>query len=98
MTPPIAAENTSHLLISTTSKGILDHNSLLESYREFNDAIVEAGIQKLVVLISDDGHSSRFDELFCSFSKMSRYVYLFSGSPDTTGVSHLLDQVKQFLI
>ena len=95
MVPPVAAEKIPHLLISTTDSGIQDHTSLLESYRDFNDYLVEAGIQKPVVLLSD-GHSSRFDESVLQFLQDVN-IRLFIGPPDTTGVTQLLDQINQSL-
>ena len=95
MFPPVAAEKIPHLLVSTTDSGIQDHTSLLESYRDFNDYLVEAGIQKPVVLLSD-GHSSRFDESILQFLQDAN-IRVFIGPPDTTGVTQLLDQINQSL-
>ena len=95
MVPTVAAEKIEHLLVSTTETGIQDHTSLLESYKEFNNAIVEAGIQKPVVLLSD-GHTSRFDESVLQFLD-DEEIRLFIGPPDTTGVTQLLDQINQSL-
>ena len=51
MLPSVAFEKITHLIVSTTEHGIQDHKSLLDSYKEFNDAIVEAGVENPVVLM-----------------------------------------------
>ena len=48
MVPSVAADKIPHFIVSTTDHGIQDHNSLLDSYKEFNDAIVEAAVENIV--------------------------------------------------
>ena len=95
MVPTAAAEKIPHLLISTTDNGIQDHKSLLASYTEFNEYLVEAGIEKPIEVLTD-GHSSRFDESVLQFLQQEQ-IHLFVGPPDTTGATQLLDQINQSL-
>ena len=76
MVPSVAAEKIPHLVVSTTENGIQDHKSLLDSYKEFNNAIVEAGVEKPVVLLSD-GHSSRFDESVLKFLADEQIFFVY---------------------
>lgn len=93
MAPKEAIEKIDNLLISTTKNGCQDHTSLLACYKLFDKYLDKHGIQRPVVLTSD-GHSSRFDfEIlqFCSEKK----IRLFISPPDTTGVTQLLDQCNK---
>ena len=52
-------------------------------------------IKRPVVVLSD-GHSSRFDSDVLTLLR-SKNIRLFITSPDTTGVTQLLDQINQIL-
>ena len=85
-----AAEKIDNLLISTTNHGCQNHTSLLTCYKLFDKYLDRAGIERPVVLTSD-GHSSRFDFEMLKFCNEKK-IRLFISSPDTTGVTQLLDQ------
>ena len=85
MVPDDAARKINHLLISTTDKGVQDHQCLLEAYKEFNKYLLEKGVQKPVTLLSD-GHSSRFDDEVLEFLNEEQ-IHLFIGPADTTGLT-----------
>ena len=93
MDPKEAVEKIDNLLISTTDNGCQDHTSLISCYKLFDKYLDRAGIEHSVVLTSD-GHSSRFDfEIlkFCNEKKICRFI----SPPDTTGVTQLLDQCNK---
>ena len=94
MAPETAVNSIPNLLISATDRGSQDHQSLLACYKQFNQYLTEAEVQKPVVLLSD-GHSSRF------YYEVLRYLkdndIMFISPPDTTGVTQLLDKINQLL-
>ena len=82
-----------NLLISTTDTGCQDHTLLLSSYKLFDKYLDEKKIERPVVLTSD-GHSSRFDYEVLKFCHEKK-IRLFISPPDTTGVIQLLDQCNR---
>ncbi|XP_065639345.1 uncharacterized protein LOC136072183 [Hydra vulgaris] len=95
MTPQVAVEKISHLLVTTSENGISDNDTFKAACQEFDDYLTEKAIERPVVLLSD-GHSSRFtyDGLIYLLSKQ---IWLFISPPDTTDVTQLLDQVNKNL-
>ena len=93
MAPKEAVEKIDNLLISTTDNGCQDHTSLLACYKLFDKYLDRTGIERLVVLTSD-GHSSRFDFETLKFCNEKK-IRLFISPPDTTGVTQLLDQCNK---
>ena len=82
-----------NLLISTTDNGCQDHSSLLACYTLFDKYLDRAGTERHVVL-TNDGHSSQFDFEILKFCHEKK-IRLFISSPDTTGVTQLLDQCNK---
>ena len=93
MAPKEAVEKIDNLLISTTDNGCQDHTSLPACYKLFDKYLDRAGIERPVVLTSD-GHSSRFDFEILKFC-YAKKIRLFISPPDTTGVTQLLDQCNK---
>ena len=90
MAPKVAVENIKNLIVSSTENGCQDHSSMLDAYRKFDKYLDEENIVFPVVVLSDD-HSSRFDFAVLKFLR-EKSVHSFITSPDTTGVTQLLDQ------
>ena len=93
MAPKEAVEKIDNLLISTTDNGCQDHTSLLACYKLFDKYLDRVGIERPVVLTSD-GHSSRFDFEILKFCHEKK-IRLFISPPDTTGVTQPLDQCNK---
>lgn len=96
MAPPGVVKKIDRLFISSTENGYQTHSSLLDTYKFFNDKyLVKHKIQKPVALLSD-GQSSRFDDDVLRYCKHND-INLFLSSPETTGITQLLDQINQNL-
>jgi hypothetical protein len=93
MAPKTVVEKIDNLLISTTDNGCQDHTSLLACYKLFDKYLDKENIERPVVLTSD-GHSSRFDYEVLKFC-LEKKIRLFISPPDTTGVTQLLDQCNR---
>ena len=90
MAPKVAVENIKNLIVSSTENGCQDHSSMLDAYKKFDKYLDEENIVLPVVVFSDD-HSSRFDFAVLKLLR-EKSVHSFITSPDTTGVTQLLDQ------
>ena len=75
MAPKETVEKIDNLLISITDSGCQDHTSLLAFYKLFDKYFDRTGIERPVVLTSD-GHSSRFDCEILKFCNETRSVFL----------------------
>lgn len=95
MAPKEAVERIPKLLVSTNDSGSQDHVTLLNAYQMFDTYLNDKNIKRPVVVLSD-GHSSRFDSDVLTFLK-DKNIRLFITTPDTTGVTQLLDQINQKL-
>lgn len=95
MAPPAAVEGIPNLFISTTEKGVQDHNSLLETYK-FLETILHEKQAVKPVMIMTDGHTSRFNFNILSYLQ-DVDNHMFLGPPDTTGLTQLLDQINHNL-
>ena len=93
MAPKTVVEKIDNLLISTTDNGCQDHTSLLACYKLFDKYLDKENIERPVVLTSD-GHSSRFDYEVLKLC-LEKKIRLFISPPDTTGVTQLLDQCNR---
>ena len=93
MAPKTVVDKIDNLLISTTDTGCQDHTSLLSSCKLFDKYLDEKKIERPVVLTSD-GHSSRFDYEILKFCHEKK-IRLFISPPDTTWVTQLLDQCNR---
>ena len=83
MAPQSAVEAIPNLLISTTDHGMQTGKSCLQSYKEFNNYLIEKQIKKPVVMLTD-GHASRFDLEVLQFCNEHK-IYQFVSPADTTG-------------
>ena len=84
-----------NLFLSTTENGVQDRKSLQAAYKTFDNIIVQKGVQKTVLVVTD-GHSSRFCPESMTYL-FSNDLGLFLGPPDKTSVTQLLDQINQSL-
>ena len=82
------------LFVSTTENGVQDHKSLLQTYK-FLNKILENGIKKPVLLLSD-GHASRLGFDVANYL-YEQQIFLFIFPPDTTCATQLLDQINHSL-
>ena len=72
-----------------------DRKSLQAAYKTFDNIVVQKGVQKTVLVVTD-GHSSRFCPESMTYL-FSNDLGLFPGPPDKTSVTQLLDQINQSL-
>ena len=93
MAPKTVVDKIDNLLISTTDTGCQDHTSLLSCYKLFDKCLDEKKTERPVVLTSD-GHSSRFDYEILKFCHEKK-IRLFISPSDTTWVTQLLDQCNR---
>ena len=75
MAPKEPVEKIDNLLIPTTDNGCQDHTSLLACYKLFDKYLNRAGTERPVVLTSD-GHSSRFDFEILKFCNKKKSIFL----------------------
>ena len=95
MAPKAAVDNIDGLLISATERGFQTGKSCLRSYQQFDKYLIDANIQKPVVMLTD-GHSSRLDLEVLRFCEQKQ-IYQYVTPPDTTGLLQPLDQVNSKL-
>ena len=92
MAPKTVVDKIDNLLISTTNTGCQDHTSLLSCYKLFDKYLDEKKIERPVVLTSD-GHSSRFDYEVLKFCQEKK-IRLFISPPDTTWITQYALEYK----